>query len=174
MGLIRSDLTTVWCEVTSSLGTRILEVESFDFPSTSKSAAPSDDSPPAPKEEVMELLLCLRPIRDGEKKVDESLRFVSPNSAAQANFSKESHHVEVVVSSSSGDPTLPGGSLLSGSGSNQDQPKGPPKKRPPQSAGNEAAQQQKKKQKIDGGEHSSSDTEKSVVESLMLMNKASQ
>jgi hypothetical protein len=167
MCLIRQDLTTIWCEVTSSIGTRLVEVESPDFPSASKSGAPSEDTPVAVKEEVMELLLCIRPIRDGEKKVDESLRFVAPKSVEQAD-------AEGLVSSSSVDPNMPGSSSGSGSLSNQDQPKRPPKKRPHQTPVEEAAQQKKKKQKTDGTNTSSCDTEKSVVESLMLMNKSSQ
>jgi hypothetical protein len=144
-----------------------VEVESPDFPSASKSGAPSEDTPVAVKEEVMELLLCIRPIRDGEKKVDESLRFVAPKSVEQAD-------AEGLVSSSSVDPNMPGSSSGSGSLSNQDQPKRPPKKRPHQTPVEEAAQQKKKKQKTDGTNTSSCDTEKSVVESLMLMNKSSQ
>jgi hypothetical protein len=169
MCLIRQDLTTVWCEVTSSIGTRLVEVDLPDFPSASKSGAPSEDTPVAVKEEVMELLLCLRPIRDGEKKVDESLRFVAPKSVEQAD-------AEGLVSSSSGDPNMPGSSSGSGSVSNQDQPKRPAKKRPPQPPAEETTLQKKKKkkQKTEGTNTSSCDTEKSAVESLMQMNKSSQ
>jgi PAS domain-containing protein len=167
MCLIRLDLTTVWCEVTSSIGTRLVEVDSPDFLSASKSGAPSEDTPVAVKEEVMELLLCIRPIRDGEKKVDESLRFVAPKSVEQVD-------AEGLVVSSSGDPNMPESSSGSGIVSNQDGPRRPLKKRPPQTPVEEASQQKKMKQKTDGTNTTSCDTEKGVVESLMLMNKSSQ
>jgi len=83
--LIRDDLTTIWCEVTSSIRTRSLRDENIDeelgpleaklFP---PSVAQSLDEDPSSKGEIKELLLCLRPIRDGEEPVDESLRFVPP------------------------------------------------------------------------------------------------
>eukprot|EP00980_Cylindrotheca_fusiformis_P008881 scaffold1900_cov123-Cylindrotheca_fusiformis.AAC.7 len=162
MCLIRSDLTTIWCEVTSSIGTRSVEVESCEIPSTSKSSAPSDDGMPPAKEEIMELLLCLRPIRDGEKKVDESLRFHAINSEREGATSPSGENSGRVVSASSGDPNISGGTST-------DQPKRPPKKRGP----DDATLQPRKKQKTDAKKNSS-DSEKSVVESLMLMNKASQ
>lgn len=79
--LIRDDLTTVWCEVTSSIRTRHPDEERPDLPldsAKSKSSTTSsnqDDPPQAPEVGVKELLLCLRPIRDGDEKVDEKHRF---------------------------------------------------------------------------------------------------
>lgn len=92
--LIRDDLTTIWCEVTSSIRTRSLkeEDESNPFSDTISSAVmttttslesseekgtESVPSQPSGADEIKELLLCLRPIRDGEEKVDESLRFAT-------------------------------------------------------------------------------------------------
>ena len=136
------------------------------------------------KDEVRELLLCLRPIRDGEKKVDESLRFVSPK-RIDPEKSQELGIAEGMISSSSGDVRKEENSsekTSTGSGSNnsnsavagtstQDQPKRPPKKRLlPTNGGS----QQKKAKKANGSKPASDDAEKSVVESLMLMNKSSQ
>lgn len=79
--LIREDLTTIWCEVTSSIRTRSLKEESIDImPSDnkeSKSSNPSysEEADDNSKDDVKELLLCLRPIRDGDEKVDATLRF---------------------------------------------------------------------------------------------------
>jgi hypothetical protein len=100
--LIRSDLTTIWCEVTSSLRTKdndddsgdinsLLEVKNLHQSSSSvenlsrkmesevESMHESDDANLVQKVTVMpqvkEILLCLRPIRDGDNKTDEINRF---------------------------------------------------------------------------------------------------
>lgn len=175
MCLIRQDLTTVWCEVTSSIRTRSADEESSEATPTPQSGAAGVDNNVA-KDEVRELLLCLRPIRDGEKKVDESLRFVSPK-----RIDPEQGTAEGMVSSSSGDARKEENSsekTSTGSGSNNSnsalagtQPKRPPKKRVlPTNGGS----QQKKTKKANGSKPTSEDAEKSVVESLMLMNKSSQ
>ena len=151
MCLIREDLTTVWCEVTSSLRTRSAEEESLESPSTSKG------TDTATKAEVQELLLCMRPIRDGDKKVDESLRFVPPK-RIETEKSPEVASGEGMVSSSSGE-------------ARKEELKRPPKKRLLPTHGTS----QRKKTKAGGSSESNpDDTEKSVVESLMLMNKSSQ
>ena len=151
MCLIRDDLTTVWCEVTSSLRTRSAEEESSESPSTSKGT--DTDT----KAEVQELLLCMRPIRDGDKKVDESLRFVPPK-RIETEKSPEVVSGEGMVSASSGE-------------GRKEELKRPPKKRLLPTHGTS----QRKKTKAGGSSESNpDDTEKSVVESLMLMNKSSQ
>jgi len=90
--LIRDDLTTIWCEVTSSIRTVSNEDSDQDsVTNTSKSlslkkkdasSSSSDDqqgSNCSSKEAPMkELLLCLRPTSDGTEKVSEDLRFI-PN-----------------------------------------------------------------------------------------------
>jgi hypothetical protein len=90
--LIRDDLTTIWCEVTSSIRTVSNEDSEQDsVTNTSKSlslkkkdasSSSSDDqqgSNCSSKEAPMkELLLCLRPTSDGTEKVSEDLRFI-PN-----------------------------------------------------------------------------------------------
>lgn len=90
--LIRDDLTTIWCEVTSSIRTVSSDDNEQDsVTNTSKSvslkkkdasSSSSDDqqgSNCSSKEAPMkELLLCLRPTSDGTEKVSEDLRFI-PN-----------------------------------------------------------------------------------------------
>ena len=100
MCLIRQDLTTVWCEVRSSIRTRSADEESLEAMLTPQASDAGADT--VAKEEVRELLLCLRPIRDGEKKVDESLRFVS-RKRIEPEKSQEPETAEGMVSSSSGD-----------------------------------------------------------------------
>eukprot|EP00562_Extubocellulus_spinifer_P004363 CAMPEP_0178523822 /NCGR_PEP_ID=MMETSP0696-20121128/29310_1 /TAXON_ID=265572 /ORGANISM="Extubocellulus spinifer, Strain CCMP396" /LENGTH=1354 /DNA_ID=CAMNT_0020155107 /DNA_START=53 /DNA_END=4117 /DNA_ORIENTATION=- len=81
--VIRKDLSTVWCEVTSSIRTRTLD-DDGDGPEGTVSAgtkmsgseSTSGDNQEKAPSEVHELLLCFRPIRDGEEKVGEELRFV--------------------------------------------------------------------------------------------------
>ena len=86
--LVRKDLTTIWCEVTSSIRTVEIirdgtgsEGGSEDGKSrksgnkvgakSEEGSAPSEPEIPPQKE----LLLCLRPIRDGDKKMGEKMRF---------------------------------------------------------------------------------------------------
>lgn len=99
--LIRNDLTTIWCEVTSSLRTKDNDDEEGDANSWTEAKKPpqlfrsgesasvkleteeasmhgSEEAVPAVKNaipQVKEILLCLRPIRDGDGKTDESNRF---------------------------------------------------------------------------------------------------
>jgi len=83
--LIRADLTTIWCEVTISIKTSPVGGETVEnlLPPNDKclsesskplNAVINDQTQPRPVDEVKELLLCLRPIRDGAK-VTEELRF---------------------------------------------------------------------------------------------------
>jgi hypothetical protein len=192
--IIRQDLTTVWCEVTSSIRTRSSDEETSDsleepFESSEVAvvAAP-------PKTEVKELLLCLRPIRDGEKKVDETLRFVSPKSASgkgslpgpdggMVSFSSGDANNQDKATTGSSEQTFTGGSGTNSNSagtSRREMSKRPPKKRRHHSIGDspstgEEATQTKMK-KVKSGDQSecpdASDTEKSVVESLMLMNQS--
>ena len=162
MCLIRDDLTTVWCEVTSSIRDRSLDEEGEEKPAAESAGASSD--PTALTLENKELLLCLRPIRDGEKKVDESLRFrpVSMDVSPQAE--------EPMVSASGGDTATEQKSASSLSSSNKES-KRPPKKRalPTHSSDSFSTTEDSPVKKKTKG----SETEKSVVESLMLMNKSS-
>ena len=144
----------------------------------------------APKAEIKELLLCLRPIRDGEK-VDEAFRFVPRKKALekeQTTTSEQDGVVGVVSSSgndekasteknSSGSTSNSGGGSntnSAGTSSNKSTPKRPPKKRPlpkPDCSGDDYHDELAKK-KAKESPVNATDTEKSVVESLMLMNKS--
>ena len=86
--VIRKDMSTIWCEVTSSICALMDdETEEGDsntagnslgkVPSSSDNSS-SEAAREKPPKEVHELLLCFRPIRDGEAKAPEALRFVPP------------------------------------------------------------------------------------------------
>ena len=87
--VIRKDLSTVWCEVTSSIRTRNTEDDesgealssltgSGTKTSSSESGSADEQQQDNKASSTHELLLCFRPIRDGEEKVGEELRFVPP------------------------------------------------------------------------------------------------
>lgn len=177
MCLIRDDLTTIWCEVTSSIRTKETPQEPEDLNATTsqsgkgtkegdtsvKSSSESDSTPPVIKE-TKELLLCLRPIRDGEGKVDEKFRFMRRKTLA-----------EHIVSESSNTGPSSGGemSLMSSNGETQTDSR-PPKKRRKRDARDGKEPSAKRNTGERQGEFAAPqvDTEKSVVESLMLMNRA--
>lgn len=169
MCLIRDDLTTVWCEVTSSIRDRAHDDEVGDEKTTSKSTDSNDTT--ASKPQQKELLLCLRPIRDGEKKVDESLRF-RPRSRNGAPPLAQDFQ-EGIVSSDTNEKVA-----TSDPNKSSDRP---PKKRALATGSMDSFSTpdevpQKKRSKPGNVEQSTnaSDTEKSVVESLLKMNKSSQ
>jgi hypothetical protein len=124
----------------------------------------------AKKEPVQEFLLCFRPMRDGDKKVDESLRLVVSTEASKCE--------DGVITSSSGSTGEQGNSEKtsaegSDSKNNSTSSGDAPRKRPPKNRSFDIdlqAQGYSKKRKTEGG--TKDDTEKSVVESLMLMNKS--
>lgn len=190
MCLIRNDLSTVWCEVTSSIRTRTSEEEDGEEKTLNSKSSGSISDAQGSNEGQLELLLCLRPIREGDKIVDESLRFVPP--AKVCSSPKPSGFAEAFVSSSSGDNnqdekgdsdrtlsekhTNKPGAVLS-----QEYAKRPPKKRSlavgMEVLSSDDGNQPDKRAKTDGSgrsDQASNETEKSVVESLMLMNKFSQ
>jgi hypothetical protein len=79
--LIRKNLSTIWCEVTSSIRTReaveASEEDSVDGKASRRPSSTAGSEADGPSvAPVKELLLCLRPIREGEKKVAEEFRFV--------------------------------------------------------------------------------------------------
>lgn len=164
--LIRDDLTTIWCEVTSSIRTRSSDDEGVDeqtsmgpleasvVSSNALKSLHSSDEDPSSKSDIKELLLCLRPIRDGEESVDESLRFIPPENA------------QVSDSIGLSDPAV---ALMSSSASLEGKTNGPPKKRrivSEQSSGSLSNDSMLKRQRVEG-----EGTEESAVESLMLMGK---
>lgn len=166
--LIRDDLTTIWCEVTSSIRTRLLKDDSSDEqlgPLEAKAAClqsmdaskAGDDDSSSPKGEIKELLLCLRPIRDGEETVDESLRFVPPKNLELSDSMGATDSADG-PSSSSASVDIDGKSQR------------PPKKRPivseqsSSSLSNGSNEKLYKKRRLN-----EASTEKSAIESLMLM-----
>jgi len=187
MWLIRDDLTTVWCEVTSSIRNKSSDEDiGEDKPTNSKSTESSDVSGTNIDQE---LLLCLRPIRNGGKKVDESLRFVPLNEhqlsttsprdrtetwvsassySANTNKEKEGLSVRTVARNDSNNN-------LSSSLKQELNKKRPPKKRPIVTGDHSYSDiQTPKRPKHDSAASSSNTSETDVVESLMLMNKSSQ
>mmetsp|Transcript_11614 Transcript_11614/g.21708 ORF Transcript_11614/g.21708 Transcript_11614/m.21708 type:complete len:532 (-) Transcript_11614:2638-4233(-) len=87
--MIRADLSTIWCEVTSSIRTRSINEEQFDMSTVATSTSSkkkcqysevnSDDQTStncSTEDQIKELLLCLRPIQDGTEKVSVDLRFI--------------------------------------------------------------------------------------------------
>jgi len=180
MWLIRDDLTTVWCEVTSSIRNKSSDEDTREEkPTNSKFTESSDVSGTNIDQE---LLLCLRPIRNSAKKVDESLRFVPLNehqlpttsprestetwvsgssSSANTNKETEGHSVRTVARNNSNNN-------LSASSKQELNKKRPPKKRPLITGVHSYSNVQTPKRP----KHDSPETD--VVESLMLMNKSSQ
>lgn len=71
--MIRNDLSTIWCELTSSIRTRQNDDVDVNFVSSSGAGSKSAGSSESGQGEK-ELLLCFRPIREGEA-VGPELRF---------------------------------------------------------------------------------------------------
>jgi len=103
--LIRSDLSTIWCEMTSSVRTSIPQ-DDADRGSVSKEGSVQE-----PEEMQKEILLCFRPIQEGDK-VSSDLRFRRVISQEKQSDG----------SGSGSNPKIPGVSESSGggSGSNND------------------------------------------------------
>jgi len=178
--LIRSNLTKLWCEVTSSIrnqsssdndddsedlinvaqgkvGQQKSSSRSLAGSKTSKSSASTSEEILPPKENIKEILLCLRPIRDGDNEVDPSLRF-NPKPVTPIK--------NQISSSISGDQSNDGGSS-----SNPNTSKLPKKHGPPVQESNES--RRKRMRIMANSPIRNSETEKSVVESLMLMSNKS-
>ena len=80
MCLIRNDLTTIWCELTSSIRTRTVNDEDSELGIIDHNPKAAVDAlTDTPKQEEKELLLCFRPYIEG-RKVGEELRFPRRNS----------------------------------------------------------------------------------------------
>lgn len=106
-------------ETESTTDTKSKKSKTTGVSSSSSKGSASDTESQQPKVQVKELLLCLRPIRDGEEKVDEMYRF-PPN--AKRVVSEDSN-----TGQSSGDGEVSGPSSLSDGGGRP--PPRPPKKR---------------------------------------------
>lgn len=173
MCLIRQDLTTVWCEVTSSVRTRLTDEESFDSPSNPSKSSASPPDPVASREDRLEILLCLRPISNGEKNVDESFRFIPlqrPTSTAMDNET-----IDRVVSSSSANvnKTESSSGSVNGPKENSSDPQISSEKRKLPTDEETSKPQSKKQKRSDGSKPSTLETEQ-AVETLMFLNKSSQ
>lgn len=159
---------------------RVVEEDALDLEyATLKSADGSVQEEPIKKKPVHEFLLCFRPMRDGDKKADESLRLVaarlaseedSPENAMVSSSGNDSNsHDKGCSEKTSGD--------ASGSNSTSSVDKGSPK-RPPKKRhldeGSKSKDVGKNPKKAKKGEGEVMETEQSVVESLMLMNKSQQ
>eukprot|EP00535_Pseudo-nitzschia_heimii_P005890 CAMPEP_0197176704 /NCGR_PEP_ID=MMETSP1423-20130617/2536_1 /TAXON_ID=476441 /ORGANISM="Pseudo-nitzschia heimii, Strain UNC1101" /LENGTH=806 /DNA_ID=CAMNT_0042626111 /DNA_START=179 /DNA_END=2599 /DNA_ORIENTATION=+ len=178
MCLIRDDLTTVLCEVTSSIRNKSSDEDTEeDKAVNSKSTENSEASGPKPDQE---LLLCLRPIRDSVKKVDESFRFIPFGKRVSLEQSKGETNTEDKVDSDKITAKNKNNfnNLSPASLKHQElYKKRPPKKRLLATGVDSFKDSSKQKRaKSENGKQGSnaSETEKSVVESLMLMNKSSQ
>jgi hypothetical protein len=163
--LIRDDLTTIWCEVTSSIRTKdvpevAVDPEKSEGSSVAVDQLPSSESDSTPLvQQSKELLLCLRPIRDGEKKVDAKYRF-NPLGLGDN---------KIMVSGSSNTGLSSGEASLFSSTSEIQMASRPLKKR--RRKEDMEAPLKRSKGKGQSGDSTDVDTEKSVVESLMLMNR---
>jgi PAS domain-containing protein len=82
--LIRDDLSTIWCELTSSIRTRPLDGPEQDPTGGDQKVNANDNDTVAAEPEEKELLLCFRPVCEGEN-VGEELRF------APKRIQKENH-----------------------------------------------------------------------------------
>lgn len=190
MCLIRDDLTTVWCEVTSSIRNKSSDEDAGEEKAIySKSTESIETLEPKIDQE---LLLCLRPIRNSEKKVDESFRFVPIAKQVSSTMPKDNTDAWVSTSSYSGETnkedqvdtekTTIKNSLnnqTTASSRQQDlYKKRPPKKRLLATSADtykdSSNQKRTKTETTTNQGPNASETEKSVVESLMLMNKSSQ
>mmetsp|Transcript_26931 Transcript_26931/g.59145 ORF Transcript_26931/g.59145 Transcript_26931/m.59145 type:complete len:811 (+) Transcript_26931:211-2643(+) len=176
MCLIRNDLTTVWCEVTSSSRNKSSDEDGEDLKATnSKSTEGSETSGPKVEQEI---LLCLRPIRNSSKKVDESFRLTKQVSSVALKDISDPW----VSTSSCGETNKVKSNLDRNINTNHSKQelnkKRPPKKRLLATGvdeyTNNSDQKRIKTENTSQQGPNASETEKSVVESLMLMNKSSQ
>lgn len=211
--MIRDDLTTLWCEVTSSIRTKrepdekpteSMATASASGGSKTETRESSDETAvdnEKAKPKTKELLLCLRPIRDGEP-VDPSLKFVREREAESIMMLANALSMEIapvvhntmiatesLTSSIKADvvhavSNIDSASGASGGGSvntsiSEDQAtrepqRGPSKKRNLSVHGTVSSDgSSSKHQRVDGTPKKAAsvaaDTEKSVVESLILM-----
>jgi len=189
MCLIRDDLTTVWCEVTSSIRNKSSDEDAGEENATNSKSTESSETSGTKIDQ--ELLLCLRPIRNGGKKVDETLRFVPLAKQMPTAALKNSTEAWASTISYSGetnkeengdsDKNLTRNSSNNSSTASLKQQElyknRPPKKRllaTDVDRYKDGPTQKRTKSDDTNQGPNASETEKNVVESLMLMNKFSQ
>ena len=182
--LVRADLSTLWCEVTSAMRQRSEDVDPLEMQLLDGSV---QSDPPVQKETpVQEFLLCLRPMRDGHKMADESMRLVSklntndksavPNVSSSGNESSNTSNGKLDSEKASEDTDSKNKS--SSLDDNEGHTKRPPKKRPLDSqqellkeANKVQLPKRARTQSSSGGGPEDHHIEETVIESLMLMNK---
>jgi PAS domain-containing protein len=187
MCLIRDDLTTVWCEVTSSIRNKSSDEDAWEEKAI-HSKSPENSEISRTKID-QELLLCLRPIRNSGKKVDESFRFIPLAKQVSSAIPKDDIDAWVSTSTYSGEsnkeenvgtkkPSTKNNALSAATLKQQElYKKRPPKKRLRATSADtykDSSNQKRAKSESANQGPNASETEKSVVESLMLMNKSSQ
>jgi len=125
--LIRNDLSTIWCELTSSIRTKPsndVPVSEFDIkPKGGKDGNDSAASSESVQEEEKELLLCFRPIREGEV-VGEELRFcpkVSESERTDGSDGPSSEDLKQSSKSSSGNSATAAGAITKATSSSSTQ-----------------------------------------------------
>ena len=84
--VVCSDLTTMWCELTSSIRACGANSEDEEMGIIDRNPSDRDKSP---SEDEQEVLLCFRPILQGEN-VGEELKFPQQVSAESSNGNEES------------------------------------------------------------------------------------
>jgi hypothetical protein len=128
---------------------------------SSKTNSSDEGSDPSIREEVKELLLCLRPIRDGEEKVDQSLRWLPPKKIQDSDALLTSTTSENYTGDES--PATKWGPMKKRQLLEQESSDSG--KMVSESTGSEDVEPPQKKQKTPAQD----DPEQSVAESLMLM-----
>jgi len=179
MLLIRDDLTTVWCEVTSSIRNKSFDEDAGEDKALNSKSTENNEISGTKLDQ--ELLLCLRPIRNSVKKVDESFRFIPLAKRVSSAFTKENTGEMNMEEKIDDDKCRTNNISINPSQASSKQQelykKRPPKKRIlPTSVEIFKDSPSQKRTKSESGNQgpNASETEKSVVESLMLMNKFSQ
>ena len=90
VGMICSDLTTLWCELTSSIRTRTHNDEDSELGIIDRNPKPVQKGEEEEEPVEKEILLCFRPVSRG-KRVSEALRFPQPvTESSNANESSKS------------------------------------------------------------------------------------
>ncbi len=182
--LIRADLTTIWCEVTSSIRTRSLDEDDPDAASVTvsepskekkqKNSLPNNinevQQPDQEPAKIKELLLCLRPIRDGEERVSEDLRFI-PKSQKNVTLVHVNNDPKKAEANAGSSLPISSDDAIKYEDKKINDSSRPMKKRQLSlnstgtDAGNNIHASKKQAVERQGGD----DTEKSAVESLILM-----
>ena len=182
--LIRNDISTIWCELTSSIRTKPsndVPVSEFDNkPKGGKDGNDSAVSSESVQEEEKELLLCFRPIREGEV-VGEELRFcpkVSESERTDGSDGPSSEDLKQSSKSSSGNSATAAGAVTKTTSSSSTQgavaPPSPQtkKNRPPKKRKFDSKEEQHdtagaKKRRPSHDTLVDDQDEKSAVESMM-------